>query len=66
MFAPDAWTDLGDEGFSKSPVGTGPYRLAEWIGGQAVLNAYHSSWRAPAIDNLVVFDLPERAARQEL
>ncbi len=65
VFAPKAWTDLGDEGFTKTPVGTGPYRLANWIGGQAVLEAFSGSWRPPKIANLQVIDLPERAARLE-
>lgn len=65
VFAPTAWTDLGDEGFTKSPVGTGPYRLAKWVGGNAVLKAHRESWRAPTIENLEVIDLPDRAARLE-
>ena len=65
VFAPDAWTDLGDEDFTKSPVGSGPYRLVKWIGGQAVLEAFSGSWHAPAITHLEIIDLQEPAARLE-
>ena len=37
VMAPKAWADLGDEGFSQSPSGTGPFELVEWAGERAIL-----------------------------
>jgi peptide/nickel transport system substrate-binding protein len=65
IMAPKAWTDLGDEGFTQTPFGTGPFRLVEWAGERAILKAFMGSWRPPKIGNLEVVELPERAARRD-
>jgi len=55
----------GDAGFAAKPVGTGPYRLVEWVKDDHVtLEAnkdYHRG--APAIDRLVFRPVPELATR---
>lgn len=47
---PDAWVDLGVDAFTIAPVGSGPYRLERWGGGNTVarLKAHQGSWR-PAL-----------------
>ena len=65
VMAPKAWADLGDEGFSQSPSGTGPFELVEWAGERAILTAFSGSWRPPKIAALEVIGLPEQAARRD-
>ena len=56
---------VGDAGFAVKPVGTGPYKLVEWVkDDRLVLEAnkdYHRG--APAIDRLVFRPVPELTTR---
>src|SRR5207244_1388282 len=56
---------VGDAGFAVKPVGTGPYRLVEWVKDERlVLDAnkdYHRG--APAIERLVFRPVPELTTR---
>ena len=63
ILAPQAWTDLGDEGFTQAPVGTGSYSLVRWTPDRAILAGFAGSWRPPIIPNIEVIELPERPAR---
>ncbi|MGW0481169.1 ABC transporter substrate-binding protein [Nonomuraea sp. NPDC003214] len=61
--SPKAFAASGD--FTGQPVGTGPYRLVEWVKGQrAVLAANpHHHGGAPAYDRIVVRVIPDANAR---
>jgi peptide/nickel transport system substrate-binding protein len=38
--------ELGDDGFRKAPVGTGPYKFVSWKGGdRIVMTAFDGHWR---------------------
>jgi len=54
-----------EEGFTREPIGTGPYELAEWVAGdhmELVRNDDH--WDAqPAIENVTFRFLPETQSR---
>ena len=54
------YEEVGDEGYLEAPVGTGPYRLVEAIGGEKiVLEAFDDYWRGePAIKTVVIAIVP--------
>ena len=63
IVAPKAWADLGLEGFSAKPVGSGSFSVVEFAGDRANLVAFDGSWRPPKAGRLTVFSLPDNAAR---
>lgn len=44
---PRAWRELGVEGFTQTPVGTGPFIVSDWGGASRiiVLEAFEDAWR---------------------
>ncbi|MBT9470537.1 MAG: ABC transporter substrate-binding protein [Pseudomonadota bacterium] len=67
MVEPGAWKRLGAAGFSKTPVGTGPYRLVEndERARTLVLDANPYAWRKPKVANLRLLELTDEAVRQQ-
>lgn len=57
--------EVGNEGFAKAPVGTGPFKFVEWVKDERlVLEANRDYWRgAPQIDKLTIYPIVEDAAR---
>lgn len=49
ILPPNAWAELGPDGFAETPIGTGAYMLEDWGkgSGRATLVANPKSWRAP-------------------
>lgn len=63
MVAPQAWTELGKDGFARRPSGTGPFKLTTWNkSGPAEAVAHHESWRAPTIDRILFYEIPDETA----
>jgi peptide/nickel transport system substrate-binding protein len=63
MVAPDSWSALGKDAFALTPSGTGPFRLSDWNkGGAAEVVAFKQSWRAPKIDRILFYQIPEETA----
>ncbi|HSN69895.1 MAG TPA: ABC transporter substrate-binding protein, partial [Steroidobacteraceae bacterium] len=62
---PQAWRELGPDGFARSPIGTGPFVLETWgeRDKRSVFRANPDSWRAPQIDTVVFQALPDYAVR---
>ena len=60
---PGQWTALGLEGFSESPIGTGPYHPVAF--GETVFEyeAVPTSWRAPIVPRLQIIAAAESASR---
>ena len=56
---------VGDEGFSKAPIGAGPYRFVSVTPGvEMVLEAFDGYWRkAPSVKRLVFKSVPEETTR---
>lgn len=58
-----ALADMGIEGLTNSPVGTGPYVVA-WSGEEATATPFAGSWQGRAdVDKISFIVLPEAAAR---
>jgi len=60
---PKAWTQLGREGFSRQPAGTGPFRQVSWDDTKIVLTRFDDAWIKPKVDGLEILNLPEMASR---
>jgi peptide/nickel transport system substrate-binding protein len=56
---------VGDEGFKKAPIGTGPYKFVSFTPGvELVLEANESYWRkVPTVKRLVMKVIPDEATR---
>lgn len=57
--------EVGNEGFAKQPVGTGPYKFVEYVKDDHVtLEANESYYKGkPSFDEIVFRPIPEEAAR---
>lgn len=62
-FEPEAWKDMGAEGYGRQPVGTGPYKITSWDMNKIVGVACETCWRVPKIKNLDIREVAELAAR---
>ena len=61
---PQTWAEKGPEGFSRAPIGTGPFQLTSRTGASTKLRAYRHSWRPAAdVDDLEFVAIPEITAR---
>ncbi len=62
---PKALVEADEEGFGLNPVGTGPYKLAEWKHGEYVkLEAYDDCFRgAPKTKKVTIDIMPENSQR---
>lgn len=64
---PEQWGRLGPVGFSKTPVGTGPYRLEQFDtrGRRALLVANPHAWRTPKTPRLEIIELTDESVRNQ-
>lgn len=67
IISPKAYREMGREGFSRHPVGTGPFRMVEWVrGSRVVMERNPDYWGTPArpsrIEWLVVPEAGTRTA----
>lgn len=66
MVPPGYIAEVGEEGFLRRPVGTGPFKLVELIeGDRIVMEKNENYWRTgyPLIDRLVFRPIPESSTR---
>ncbi len=56
---------VGDAGFKKLPIGCGPYKFVEFVGGvKLVAEAFEDYWRkVPNIKRIELYHIPEPATR---
>ena len=65
IIAPGAFADVGIEGFTNSPIGTGPY-VVKWQGDNAFGTPHAGSWQGRAdIDTIEFIALPEAPSRTQ-
>ncbi len=63
-----AWEDLGASGFSQTPIGSGPYQIADWGESNGIIKyeAFKDSWRgAPHISRVDSYVQKEGVARSQ-
>lgn len=63
LLSPPAWSKGGDEGFSRAPVGSGPYVMVSRGPAIMQLRANPTSWRKPKIEELELISAPEPTTR---
>ena len=65
IIAPKAFADLGIEGITNAPIGTGPY-IVKWSAGDATGTPFAGSWQGRAdIDQIKFIEIPEAPARTQ-
>ena len=63
IVAPKAWIQGGVSMFSKTPVGTGPFRLVSWNKGGAIeVVKNQSSWRPPHVQRILFYQVSDASA----
>jgi peptide/nickel transport system substrate-binding protein len=60
---PEAFQNLGRDGFAERPVGTGPFQAVKWDAARVELAAFKGSWRAPKVEKLEIIALPDTSSR---
>ena len=63
IVAPQAWEELGPDGYAAAPVGTGPFAVESLTDDRIVATAFTDSWRGPKAEKLEIIRLAESAAR---
>jgi peptide/nickel transport system substrate-binding protein len=66
MLPPTYYGEVGLEGFSQAPIGTGPFQFVEWIqGDRIVLEKFADYWREgyPKLDRVVFRPIVEESTR---
>ncbi len=66
IIPPQYTQEVGDDGFSQAPVGTGPFEFVEWVReGRIVMRANPNYWREglPRVDEVVFRPIPESSTR---
>ena len=59
-----AFEQLGEERYAETPIGTGKYRVLEWVGSEKVeVEAVDDHWTGivPNVKNITVVDMPDAA-----
>lgn len=59
----DYWNQVGQAGFEKAPIGTGPYKVVSLSSDQWVLKANPTSWHKPKIGTIIFTALSDFTAR---
>jgi peptide/nickel transport system substrate-binding protein len=66
MLPPEYYTEVGLAGFATAPVGTGPFKLVEWVqGDRIVMERFDDYWREgyPLLDRVVFRPITESSTR---
>jgi peptide/nickel transport system substrate-binding protein len=69
MLPPSYYQEVGIQGFSQKPVGTGPYKFVEWVRGDHVtLEANDNYWQGspkgkPGVKTIIFRPIPEESTR---
>ena len=61
--APGVWRKLGAAGFARSPVGTGPFKVASWRPDRISVVSNRDAWHPPQVDALEFYEIADQSAR---
>jgi peptide/nickel transport system substrate-binding protein len=61
--APKAYAETLRDVFDAAPVGTGPFKVVDWIANKVTMTANRASWRPPKLDGLEIVEAPDETAR---
>ncbi len=66
VFEPKHFNDVGIDGFTVNPVGSGPFKFASWTG-NGMQGANFAQYRTgkPKVDKVDIMEIPEGATRVE-
>lgn len=60
---PRYWADVGVDGFTAEPIGTGPFEITDWGSARIQMKRSPSAWRQPKVDRLELIAAAEAVAR---
>lgn len=65
VMPPKYYQEVGAEGFSKKPVGTGPFKFAEWVKNERIVLEANADYFGgkPKLDKVIFRPIPETATR---
>lgn len=65
IMSEDYFAEAGDAGYARAPIGTGPYRVVEWVADDSLqLEAFEDYWRGePEIQTAYFRPMPSEASR---
>lgn len=65
MIDPDAWAELGRDGFAAAPIGTGPFQLEDWGRTEARIQfiRHDDTWRRAKVERMEMLVIPDAFAR---
>lgn len=64
--SPTAVTEMGPEAFNETPVGTGPFKVTEWVHGEGIYTeAYDGYWQGEPYLDAVNFKIYASTATQQ-
>lgn len=56
-------TDVGYDGLRDDPIGTGPFKVAQWDPAKISFDAHRTSWHPPKVDRMDLLVVPDSSAR---
>lgn len=65
MVEPGQWNRLGADGFSREPIGTGPYHPVSFSATRIAYEAVPTSWRKPKVPRMEKIAAPEAYTRTQ-
>lgn len=65
IYSKAAFEEMGEEAFARNPIGTGPYKITNWVSGtQIELTRNDNYWgESPKTKNIVIKFVPESTTR---
>ncbi len=60
---PNQWETLGPLGFSRMPIGTGPFQPVKYLNNKIILKAFKGSWRKPKVESIEIIAVPDAYTR---
>jgi peptide/nickel transport system substrate-binding protein len=59
----DYFKDVGNDGFTNAPIGTGAFRVTSWSNDRMEAVKFADAWRPAKVDRLIITSVPEVPTR---